>query len=289
MRLNQRDHLFAEKTLRPDNFPPLLNKIADPPHKLFQVGWPLHHERTHIAIVGTRIASVQGLRIAEEFAFCLAKRGLVIVSGLAMGIDAAAHCGALAAGGVTVAVLGSGLKNIQPRCNRPLAKKIIQTGTLLSEYQDDTPGYKQNFPERNRIIAGLSKATIVIEAPQRSGALITARLALEYQRDVYSVPGPINFEVCRGSNMLLKQGAHILTGVDDLLAEFGFAGGPVQLPLLLSPDESAVFEALSLTPLGREKLMQSLALPSARITAALTMLELKKLIAVAGDQILVTR
>jgi DNA processing protein len=202
-------------------FPSLLKEIPLPPDKLFILGEDLS-DRPHIAMVGTRKATQSGRRIARDLARELAKCGLVIVSGLAMGIDTAAHEGALEVGGKTVAVLANGLDTIYPRQNHQLAKRIISRGgSLVSEYEEGRPSFPNQFIERNRIISGLSKAILVIEAPKRSGALATARFALEQNRDVLAVPGPINHPNYVGSNNLIKDGAALITSAEDVLNLIG--------------------------------------------------------------------
>lgn len=202
-------------------YPVLLRELPDAPKKLYIRG-ELDPGELCIAIVGTRHPNVRGLETAYRFAFELAQQGYVIVSGLAFGIDTAAHEGALAAskdGGKTVAVLGTGIENITPRSNCTLAEKIVQCGgAIISEYEPARPGAKYNFPERNRIIAGLSVATIIIEAPQKSGALITADFALDYNREIFAVPGSIYSENSTGTNTLIKNGsAQLVTSTKDVI------------------------------------------------------------------------
>lgn len=199
-------------------YPPLLREISDPPRQLYMHGACNPHD-TFIAIVGTRQPSERGFQTAHEFSYHLAKGGYTIVSGLAYGIDTAAHEGALAAKGKTIAVLGTGINNISPRGNCSLAEKILKyDGGIISEYEPHMSGAKYHFPKRNRIIAGIAIATIVIEAPNHSGALITARCALDYNRDVFAVPGSIYSENSIGTNDLIKKGAaQLITSIADIL------------------------------------------------------------------------
>jgi DNA processing protein len=197
-------------------FPPLLKEIPHPPKLIYTKGVPLS-QAPHVAIVGTRKASLEGKRIAKEFATEFGKNGIVVVSGLAMGIDTAAHEGALLSNGSTVAVLVTGLEKIYPRQNHNLAEKIVKSGTLVSEYPEGTPSFPSQFLERNRIISGLSLGIVVIEAPQRSGALSTARFALEQDREVFVVPGPARSENYSGSHKLIRQGAELVTKADDII------------------------------------------------------------------------
>ncbi|MCR9277881.1 MAG: DNA-processing protein DprA [Pseudomonadaceae bacterium] len=216
--------------------PPMLSEIPDPPLALFCDGDQAMLERPAIAVIGARRASRFGISFAETMGRELAQAGFCVVSGLAYGIDAAAHRGALiAAGGVsgasaaagatgasigaTVAVLGSGLRHIYPASNRGLATEIRQRGCLVSEYLPFTPPAKHRFPERNRIVSGLSVGVVVVEASERSGSLITARLALEQGRDVFAVPGPPGSELSAGCHRLIRQGAALVTSAQQVLAE----------------------------------------------------------------------
>ncbi len=200
-------------------FPPALLQTADPPLLLFVDG-ALHHLATDgIALVGSRHPTAQGVDTAHAFAAALAREGLSVVSGLALGIDAAAHEAALAAGGVTVAVLGSGPDQPYPARHTDLAARIARQGVLVSEYAPGTPPLANNFPQRNRIIAGLSLGTLVVEAALRSGSLITARLASEAGREVFAIPGSIHAPQSKGCHQLLKQGAKLVETAADILEE----------------------------------------------------------------------
>lgn len=200
------------------DFPPLLREIPDPPLLLFAAGRPEVVGREAIAIVGTRRASQEGLRIAFQFARELAGVGFLIVSGLAHGIDGAAHRGALAAG-TTAAVMGTGPDRIYPREHEELAAAIRQQGVLLSESFPGTEPAAGLFPRRNRLIAGMARATLVVEAGEKSGALITARLALDYNREVMAVPGSIQKPQARGCHRLIQEGARLVTSPEELLEE----------------------------------------------------------------------
>jgi len=205
------------------NYPNLLREIPDAPSEIYvsgnvfeelQAGAPL------ISIVGTRKATLSGRSFAREIASKLCKQGLVIVSGLAMGIDTAAHEGALAAGGRTIAVLARGLDFIYPRQNENLARKIVETGgAIISEYPVGVPALPHQFLERNRIISGLSIATIIIEAPRESGALVTARLAAEQGREAFVFPGPVNHPNYYGSHKLIRDGARLVSSFNDILED----------------------------------------------------------------------
>lgn len=203
-------------------YPLLLNEIPNPPKEIHLLGNLPDQNFPHIAIVGTRKATTEGRLIAKKIAQKLAEFGAVIVSGLAMGIDTAAHEGALAGNGKTIAVLACGLDSIYPRQNENLAKKILETnGVIISEYPIGTPAYPDQFLARNRIVSGLSVATIVIEAPIDSGALVTARLAAEQGREVFIIPGPINHPNYRGSHKLIRDGARLVTSIEDILEDLG--------------------------------------------------------------------
>ncbi|MBI4119731.1 MAG: DNA-protecting protein DprA [Parcubacteria group bacterium] len=202
--------------------PPLLNEIPNPPKKLYLKGeWP-DFKLPWIAVVGTRKATAEGLRIARAMARELAEHGAVIVSGLAFGIDTAAHQGALDAGGKTVAVLANGLDRIYPAQNEKLAKNIERNGAIVSEYPENTPSLPYQFLERNRIISGLVAAVVVVEAPERSGALATAGYAASQGREVFVVPGPINHPNYRGSHRLIRDGARLTTSAKEILEDLGF-------------------------------------------------------------------
>jgi len=205
-------------------FPDLLRRGQGHPLALFVVGDPAVLQDPQLAMVGTRNPTPQGRETAREFSEYLAARGLAITSGMAEGIDSAAHRGALAAQGITVAVLGSGVDVIYPRSNIPLAEKIVHRGAMISAFPLGTPPRKVNFPQRNRIIAGLSLGTLVIEAARRSGSLITARSALELGREVFAVPGSIHSPMSRGCHELIRQGAKLTETAHDILSELDFSG-----------------------------------------------------------------
>jgi DNA processing protein len=205
-------------TLTDSSYPALLKQIHDPPPFLTYLG-ELDNTAPCISIVGSRRATAYGLSSSENLAYHLAKKGFQIVSGMARGIDAMSHKGALRAKGKTIAVLGSGLNKIYPRENKNLFRAIANKGTVFSEFKADTQPFPSNFPIRNRIIAGLSCGTIVVEAAKRSGSLITARLAMEYNREVFAVPGSIQSNKSQGTHALLKQGAGLVETEMDIINE----------------------------------------------------------------------
>lgn len=208
-------------------YPTILKEIDDPPPFLWYRGNLDSLAAPCVAIVGTRRASAYGIRTAHRLGYSLASAGVTIVSGLAHGIDKAAHEGALDAGGLTVAVLGSGLNHIYPREHRGLALKIASTGCLLTEFRPETRPNPNHFPQRNRIISGLSKATIVVEAFEKAGALITANLCIDQKRDLYAVPGRIDEETSSGTNALLaSSAAQVLCSANQVLMDLGLCGNP---------------------------------------------------------------
>jgi DNA processing protein len=210
----------AVVTLGDPHYPPALLETADPPLLLFAQGQlGLLQQRRAVAIVGSRQATPQGLENAREFAAHFSRAGLVVVSGLALGIDGAAHDGALQGTAGTIAVVGTGLDRVYPKRHLALAHRIAEHGLLLSEFPLDTPPLQQNFPMRNRIIAGLSLGTLVVEAAPQSGSLITARLAAEMGREVFAIPGSIHSPQARGCHALIKQGAKLVETAEDVLEE----------------------------------------------------------------------
>lgn len=235
-------------------YPPALTTIADPPTVLWVRGCVAALSAPAVAIVGSRAATAYGLAVAEQLAADLAACGLVIVSGMARGVDSAAHRGALAAGGVTVAVLGSGVDVIYPPEHAPLARDIAKTGAVVSELVPGTAPLPPFFPRRNRIISGLSRAVVVIEASDKSGSLITARCALEQGRDVLAVPGNVLSGRNRGAHALLRDGARIVESAADILEELGMLGvrvsvaddarGPTAASGSIAPNPDPVLECL---------------------------------------------
>lgn len=202
-------------------WPQLWNEIKDPPPGVNVQGQVHSLSVPAVAIVGTRKASQRGLAFARALGFVLASRHWCVVSGMALGVDGAAHRGALEGGGPTVAVMGTGLGRVYPAVHSGLRRDIQANGCCLSEYDSHVGPRKYHFPQRNRLIAGMVQAVVVVEAPMRSGALVTAQLALDYDREVFAVPGPVEFENSRGCHHLLRQGAHLLETADDLLQVLG--------------------------------------------------------------------
>jgi DNA processing protein len=200
-------------------FPPLLRQIPDPPFLLYAVGRLALLSGPALAMVGSRNASLQGLANARNFGYALSDAGLCIVSGMALGIDAAAHEGGLLGASSTVAVIGTGADRIYPKRNESLARRIAEQGCIVSEYSLGTPAAAANFPRRNRIISGLSCAVLVVEAAAQSGSLITAHVAAEQGRDVFAIPGSIHAPLAKGCHKLIKEGAKLVESVGDLVSE----------------------------------------------------------------------
>jgi len=215
-------------TLDDPVYPPALLTMPDPPSLLYIKGrLDLLHAKG-IAVVGSRSATPQGVEDAERFSRALSEAGLVVVSGLALGIDGAAHRGALAGRGGTIAVIGTGADLVYPAAHQPLARQIATTGTIISEWPLGTPARAANFPQRNRLIAGLVGGVLVVEAAMRSGSLITARLANEMGRDVFALPGSIHAPLSRGCHRMLKQGAKLVETPEEILEELGFVPPPAR-------------------------------------------------------------
>lgn len=291
------EHGIDVLTEADDAFPRLLRQIHDPPGVLFRRGTMLAQDEMAVAIVGTRHATRYGLAQAEKLASGLARVGFTIVSGLARGVDAAAHRGALAAGGRTIAVLGSGLLNIYPPENEKLAGEIAAAGCLLSEAPPRMVPLSGAFPQRNRIISGLSVGTIVVEAAARSGALITARHAYEQGREVFAVPGPVDSRLSHGCHALIKDGAKLVETIDDVLAELGPLaehierddGTTIAQPaeLLLNELEQQVLQAIESVPTSLDAIATTTGLPIHRVLATASVLEMRRLIRrTSGTQVI---
>jgi DNA processing protein len=278
------------------DYPRLLREIHDPPGVLFRRGQTTPQDELAIAIVGTRHATRYGLAQAERLAGSLARVGFTVVSGLARGIDAAAHRGALAAGGRTIAVLASGLLKIYPPEHKGLADEVAAGGYVVSEAPPRMVPISGAFPQRNRIISGLSVGTIVIEAPLRSGALITIRHAYEQGREVFAVPGPIDSRMSHGCHALIKDGAKLVESIDDVLAELGplaerieRADGTViaqPAELLLNEIEQQVLAAVETMATSVDAVATACGLPIHRVLSTISVLEMRRLVRrVSGTQI----
>jgi len=290
-------------TLGDPAYPRCLLELDDPPLILYGMGlascWDVlpdgstgldRAQAAGIAIVGSRNPTPQGASNAHDFAQALAQAGLTVVSGMALGVDAAAHAGALQAtradAGIiaTIAVVGTGLDRVYPKQHRALAHQIAQGGVILSEYHLGTPPLASNFPQRNRLIAGLARGTLVVEAALQSGSLITARMALEQGRDVFAIPGSIHSTQSKGCHALIKQGAKLVESAQDILEELQFATSTPALSARteedkVSPALAALLLALGFDPIGLDGLQARSGLPTPQLQAQLMELELGGLVA----------
>ena len=276
--------------LNPDSkqYPERLKEIYDPPSILFAQGDITPADNISIAIVGSRHATNYGIKTAERLARGLAMAGVTIVSGLARGIDAAAHKGALEAGGRTLAVLGGGHLKMYPPEHADLAKQITNQGAVLTESLPDSAPKSGSFPRRNRIVTGLSLGVIVVEAAQRSGALISARLAGEQSREVFAVPGRIDSRMSRGCHQLLKDGAKLVESIDDVLEELGPMATPTTIDdkteirhpaeLKLSEQESLILNSISQEPTEFDFIVEQTGLPASRVLSTISVLEIRRLV-----------
>lgn len=238
---------FTNISIEDENYPFLFKEIDKPPQKIYLRGKLPNDKLPHVAIVGTRKATSTGRDLTEQTAKELVRAGVVVVSGLAMGIDTAAHKGALSAKGKTVAVLGNGIDSVYPASNEKLAKQIIESdGAIISEYGSDEPSYKGRFIERNRIISGLSLGVVVIEAPYRSGAITTARFAGEQGRGVFVFPGQAKNPQYEGSHALIRDGAMLVTKTSEILEDIGVEISKEQVAKThdLRPEEHDVVQVL---------------------------------------------
>lgn len=279
-------------SLEDENYPELLKNIYDPPPVIYVKGCGIKAGEKTLAIVGTRKASRYGKETAKKLAYELSSLGITIVSGLALGIDTLAHQGALEAKGKTVAVLGCGVDYIYPPSNRDLAVEIESSGAIISEFPMGTGVEKGHFPRRNRIIAGLSMGTIVVEGHYDSGAMITAKFALDQGREVFAVPGDIALDQSKGPHWLIKQGAKLIESVDDVLEELNLqlqtsnfkTNSNPKIPTAkrdhsnLSPEEQKIIEVLSLEPKHIDDIAQETSLSTPQVSSLLMVLEIKKIL-----------
>jgi len=269
-------------------YPPRLKEIDQPPPVLYVRGALTSEDSWAVAVVGTRRVSAYGRQVAEELASFLASNGVTVISGLARGVDAIAHQSALKVGGRTIAVMGCGVDIIYPPEHTQLAEKLMAHGALISDYAPGTPPDASNFPPRNRIISGLSMATVVVEAGETSGALITAQFAIDQGREVFAVPGNILAPQSKGTNKLIAQGAHPLLSVRDLLdvlnltrvAEQRF----VRKALPTDETEAKLMSVLTHEPLHMDEIRNQTGLPIERVSATLVMMELKGFVRQVGGQ-----
>jgi len=278
--------------LRSPEYPARLAEIYDPPPVLYIRGKLEPGDERSVAVVGTRASSGYGLEMATRLAGGLAANGVTVVSGLAVGIDAAAHRASLDAGGRTIAGVGSGLDQVYPAKHADLARKIAESGAVISEYPPGVRPHARNFPRRNRILSGLTLGTLVVEAGFRSGALLTVTHALEQNREVFAVPGSTLSERSKGTNWLIQQGAKLVLDVEDILEELNIAGLGAQLGLSApTPDpgtvESELLNMLRTEPVHMDEITRRSGEPSSVVSATLTMLELGGLVRQAGSMLYV--
>lgn len=267
--------------LQDKEYPKMLREIYASPAVLYLKGRFETNDEFSLAIVGSRLASAYGQQIAPALAADLAQAGLTIVSGMAKGIDTLAHQAALKAGGRTIAVLGSGLDRVSvyPRCNQKLAEEISENGAVISEFPVGSQPLAKHFPQRNRIVSGLSLGVLVIEANQKSGSLITANCALEQNRDVFAIPGPVFSQASSGTNNLIKLGAKLVTEANDILQELNltlianFKENRKILPD--GPEEASILEILTNEPIHIDKIINHTKLSTATVNSTLSLMELK--------------
>jgi len=269
-------------------YPRLLKEIDDPPPIMFVRGEIVESDNLAIGVVGSRHCTSYGLAQAERLAGSFARAGFTVVSGLARGIDAAAHRGALKAGGRTIAVLGGGVNNVYPPEHTDLAAEITRSGAVISEAPPRRAPTTGSFPQRNRIITGMSLAVVVVEAGLKSGALISARHAMEQNREVFAVPGRIDSRASQGCHRLIRDGAALLENIDDLLEQLGplveattsSTGQQIRNPaeLQLNDQEQAVLSAIDNGPTSIETIVEACGLPVHRVLATVSVLEMRRLI-----------
>lgn len=267
-------------TLADPEYPRTLLEISDPPPLFYAKGRLDLLNRPGFAIVGSRNATAQGIANAEAFATALSNAGLVIVSGMALGVDAAAHRGGLDGTSSTIAVIGTGLDVVYPARNRDLAHRIAAEGVLISEFPLATPALAANFPRRNRLICGLSRGCLVVEAAVSSGSLITARLATDQGREVFAIPGSIHSPLAKGCHVLIKQGAKLVESAQDVLEELGLSQ-PVNVSLAVTAGDTGTHPLLvhlGFDPVDTDTLQQRCGFDMGMLNTALTDLELSGLI-----------
>ncbi len=287
------EYLTEIKTIKKSSkeYPKILKEVSNAPKQLYVRGKLPENHDMNFAIVGTRVASEYGKTLAFKIAKELTGLGFNIVSGLALGIDTQAHLGALAKNGKTIAVLGSGIDNasIFPKENLALVKKIVDSGgAVISEYEPKAKSEIWYFPERNRIVSGLSRGVLVVEAPEKSGALITARLALEQNREVFAIPGSIFSKNSIGANNLIKSGAKMVTSIDDILEELNLAYLKSEKEKnekeILNPEEKLIFSIVEKEPIHIDKICEIAKMPASRALSIVSMLEIRGIIKNIGGK-----
>lgn len=273
-----------------ENYPALLRQIYDPPIVLYVKGTLTPRDKNSVAIVGSRMTTAYGMNVSRKLGYQLAYMGVTVVSGGARGIDTAAHQGALSGKGRTIAVLGTGINQIFPAENVSLFEKIAANGALITQFPFNRPADKQTFPIRNRIVAGMTLGTVVVEANLTSGALITANMAVENGRQLFAVPGPIDSPRSKGCHDLIKKGAKLCEGVEDILSEFEYLFPPTNKPpsmaesagilpgLTLTENEQKVYDALGHEQLHIDEIVANSNLPVSAVSVALLSMEMKRIV-----------
>lgn len=275
-------------TLDDADYPPLLKTLPDAPPIFYTKGEISPQDHRALSIVGTRRATRYGLDCAKHLAYELAKSGVTIVSGLAHGIDAAAHKGALEAGGRTIAILGNGIEQVYPRDHRDLAARVASSGALLTEFPIGAQPEARHFPRRNRVISGISLGVLIVEAPEKSGALITASIAADQGREVFAVPGNIFSASSVGTNKLIQDGAKLVNDVSDILNELQLVREIIQTRTITeevaptSDIEKAILQHLSAEPIHIDEIVRISSMPISNVSGILTILELKGLVRMVG-------
>lgn len=276
-------------TQRDENYPAHLREIYDPPIVLYVLGQLTPRDKNAVGMVGSRMTTHYGMETARKLAYQLGSVGVTVVSGGARGIDTAAHQGALSARGRTIAVVGTGINIIFPSENAQLFERIAGHGAVITQFPFNRPPDKQSFPIRNRIVAGMTLGTVVVEAHLNSGALITAEMCVDYGRQLFAVPGPIDSPRSKGCHSLIKRGAKLCESAEDILTEFeylfppsnrpGTEGQPALLPsLTLSENEQRIYDCLIDGELGIDEVIRRSSLPSSAVSAGLLGLEMKHIV-----------
>jgi len=272
-------------TVLDESYPKNLKEIFNPPFVLYSIGVLKPEDNTAIAIVGSRKCTDYGKRATKDIAEGLAQAGITIVSGLALGLDTEAHTAAVQNSARTIAVLANGLDEIYPVSNTALAEKILENGAIISEQPIGMPALKQNFPARNRIISGLSLGVLITEAGEASGTIHTANFALEQNRNIYAIPGPIYNPLAYGPNKLLKMGAKAVTEACDILEDLGIDSENAEKPLPENDDERMIFEVLAGEPKHVDEITRICELPSHEISQILSMMEIKSKVKHLGGMV----
>ena len=278
------DYDIQPLTILDQDYPNLLRNISNPPPILYVRGSFSKEDELSIGIVGSRIASYYGKRMAEKFSRSLVNLNFTIVSGMARGVDTVAHETAIDAGGRTIAFLGSGLDVVYPRENKKLMRQIIKNGAVVSEFPLGTEPFAVNFPQRNRLISGMSLGIVVVEATMRSGTFTTVKWALEQGKEVFAIPGDTQRKTSMGTNKLIQKGAKLTVSVNDIIEEFpflkkkDFTPPPSVNKIALTESEKIIFDSLNDIPILIDNIIEKIKLPSSKVSSILLSLEIKGLV-----------